>query len=123
MSSVAVPTVIRAIGGAPKNWMAIGSLAMLRTTLRSRSQCSGITMSSTISSAAASAQATVPITVRMGHSTGSVADATAITPVPITDANQLGPRTTRPSIGEDRNPPHRSNVLPIVQRGAAMTAQ
>ena len=119
-SKVAVPTVIRAIGGAPKNWMAIGSFVMARTVSGCRSQCMPTTTINATSSSAASSQATVATTARPGMSTGRIEAATAMTPVPMTDANQLGPSTTRPSMGDDRTPAQRSKVLPSVSSRAAM---
>ena len=44
----------------------------------------------------------------LGTPIGRLAPATATMPVPITEANQLGPSTTRPSIGDPKTPNHRS---------------
>ena len=89
---VADATVMNAMGGAPKNWMAIASLAMDRKLSGYCRQFRGMKTSRATSRNTASNQADVVSSA--GTRTGRVAPATATIPVPITEANQFGPTIT-----------------------------
>ena len=60
---------------------------------------------------AASTQAADAIAKSPGNFTGRMAPAIAMIPVPMTDANQFGPSTIRPSIGDDSAPAQRFILL------------
>lgn len=104
-SRVAAATAIRAIGGAPKNWIAMGSSARFRRLSGCCTQFRGMKTSSASSSTTEIAQAAV--VMNCGTATGRVAPAEATMAVPITEANQLGPMRTFPSIGDPSTPNHR----------------
>ena len=83
---------MNAMGGAPKNWMAMGSFARVRKLSGYRRQFSGMKTTRAIRRTTATPQAVVVSS--LGTVTGKVAPATATMPVPITDANQFGPTIT-----------------------------
>ena len=94
-----MPTVIRAIGGAPQNCAITGLAACPRARSGYRVQCTAHATVSAISAVAASAHTAVANTRRPGTYTGSAAPALATIPVPMTDAYQFGPRSRNTSRG------------------------
>ncbi len=97
--SVPVPTVIRAMAGAPQNCAITGLAACARARSGYRVQCTPQATISVISTAAASAHTTVANTRSPARCSGRVAAAMATMPVPMTAANQFGPRSRNTSPG------------------------
>src|ERR1700694_4201477 len=100
----------------------------MRATVGCRTQCAATATSRTTNSTAASTHTTRANTCNPGTRTGKVAAAVATIPVPMTDANQLGPRlpSTWPGdCSDDSNQGRRVDVLPLLLsvRGAPMSSQ
>ena len=70
---------------------------------RCRAQCTTSAAVSTDEPPAASTHTTVANSRSPGHCTGRVAAAVATMPVPITEANQLGPRLAKASEARSRS--------------------
>jgi len=98
-SSVPVPTVIRAMAGAPQNCAITGLAACARARSGYRVQCTLQAAIRAISMADASAHTTVANTRSPGSRSGKVAAAMATMPVPMTEANQFGPMSRKTSPG------------------------
>ena len=91
------PTVIRAMAGAPQNCAITGLAACARARSGYRVQCTLQARIRAISMVAASAHTTVANTRSPGRCSGRMAAALATMPVPMTAANQFGPRSRNTS--------------------------
>jgi hypothetical protein len=91
--SVPAPTVISAIGGAPQNCAITGLAAWPRARSGHRTQCTAQAAVSAVSATAAMIHTTVAKTRSPGMLSGRLAPAMATMPVPMTAANQFGPRS------------------------------
>ncbi len=93
------PTVIRAIAGAPQNCAITGLEAWARARSGYRAQCTLKATIRAISIAEASPHIAVANTRSPGSCSDRTAPALATMPVPMTAANQFGPRSRNTSPG------------------------
>ena len=102
-SSVPAPTVISAIAGAPQNWAITGLSACAIARPVCRLQCTAQAAVSATSSPAPSTHTATANACSPGTRNGTVAAAIATIPVPMTAANQFGPRSRKASPGRSRS--------------------